>query len=342
MDISLTEFKATVLNGLLEFLWRQWSSLGVAGQDVPEERRVIDPEPLLLLSLTVCRYDARLFDEILDWLTVNGAFMNAQRLKNLAEQFEFHGTAQLSAVSELLGKKSSHALKWKTLSASHTLEPPEPLFYLKDGKPLPLSSDHAPEFSTHGLLRGPVKLRGYSRSFPTQGIATLLLRLRALLGVNSRCELLCMLGSRDEIHPSDIARQTGYFTRTTQNALVDMARSGVVEMRSSNREKMYWLQPGLLDNLLRPDGVLTPWVNWSPLFRALEMLWLGLIEPKRQNLDPLLLASEFRRLAIAMRPLLGEAGWGMHLRNESAYRGEEYGIVFVQDTTALLERLNQG
>ena len=78
MDISLTEFKATVLNGLLEFLWRQWSSLGVAGQDVPEERRVIDPEPLLLLSLTVCRYDARLFDEILDWLTVNGEFMNAR------------------------------------------------------------------------------------------------------------------------------------------------------------------------------------------------------------------------------------------------------------------------
>jgi len=69
---------------------------------------------------------------------------------------------------------------------------------------------------------------------------------------------------------------------------------------------------------------------------------LGLINPKRQDLDPLLLASELRRLTIAMRPLLGEAGWGMHLRNENAYRGEEYGAVFAQDITALLERLNHG
>jgi hypothetical protein len=113
-------------------------------------------------------------------------------------------------------------------------------------------------------------------------------------------------------------------------------------MRSNNREKMYWLQPGLLDHLLRPDGKFTAWINWSPLFRALEMLWLGLIDPKREDLDPLLLASEFRRLTIEMRPLLGEAGWAMHLRSESAYRGEEYGDVFIQDMTALLERLNKG
>jgi hypothetical protein len=341
MSISLTEFKATVLNHLLDFLWRQWSSVGVAGQSAPEEHRVIDPEPLLLLSLTVCRYDARLFDEILDWLTTNGAFMNAQRLKNLLQQLDFQSTAQVSAVAELLGKKSSNTLKWKTLSSSHVLATPEPLFFLKDGKPLPLPSEQSPEFKGHGLLRGPVKLRGYSRPFSTQAMPTLLLRLRALLGVNSRCELLCLLGSRDEIHPADIARQTGYFARTTQSALADMARSGVVQMRSCNREKMYWLQPGILDNLLRPDGVKTAWVNWSPLLRALEMLWLGLIDPKRQDLDPLLMASELRRLTIAMRPLLGEAGWGMHLRDESAYKGEDYSAVFVQDMTALLERLNQ-
>ena len=342
MDISLTEFKTKVLYGLLDFLWCQWSALGVAGQSAPEEHRVIDPEPLLLLSLTVCRYDARLFDEILDWLMVNGAFMNVQRLKSLEKQFDFQCKAQLSAVSELLGKKSSYALKWKNLATSHTMEIAEPLFYMKDGKPLPLMNDYAPEFKVHGLLRGPIKLRGYSQPFPTHGKASLLLRLRALLGVNARCELLCLLGSAEEIHPSDIARQTGYFPRTAQNALAEMSRSGVVEMRSSNREKKYWLQPGLLDNLLRPDGKPTAWINWSPLFRTLEMLWLGLINPKRQNLDPLLLASEFRRLTMDMRPLLGEAGWAMHLRNESTYKGVEYGNVFIQDMTALLERLIHG
>lgn len=341
MDISLTEFKATVLKALLDFLWCQWSALGVAGQSAPEERRVIDPEPLLLLSLTVCRYDARLFDEILDWLMVNGAFINVQRLKNIERQLDFQCKPQLSAVSELLGQKSSYALKWKGLATAHTLESATPLFFMQDGKPLPLSADYAPEFQGHGLLRGPLRLRGYSQPFPAHGMPTLLLRLRALLGVNARCELLCLLGAADEIHPSDIARQTGYFPRTTQNALAEMARSGVVEMRSGNREKKYRLQAGLLDKLLRPEGQPTAWVNWAPLFRALEILWLGLIDPKRQDLEPLLLASELRRLAMAMRPLLGEAGWGMDLRDESAYRGAAYGSIFVEDVGALLERLHQ-
>jgi hypothetical protein len=62
MNISLVDFKSLVLDRLLALLWRQWSALGVPGHDPVEERRVIDPEPLLLLSLTVARYDARLFD----------------------------------------------------------------------------------------------------------------------------------------------------------------------------------------------------------------------------------------------------------------------------------------
>jgi len=339
MDISLTEFRDTVAGRLLDFLWGQWSALGVAGQPA-EERHVIDPEPLLLLSLTVCRTDARLFDEVVDWLMVNGAFMNVQRLKSLEKQYDFQCGPQLGAVAEVLGKKSSHALKWKSLVAPDTQGTYTPLFYMKDGRPLPLADEHAPEFKRHGLLRGALKLRGYSQPFPSHGVASLLLRLRALMGVNARCELLCLLGATSEIHPSEVARQTGYFPRTTQNALVEMARSGVVEMRSSNREKKYWLRPGLLDNLLRPDGRPTPWVNWSPLFRALEMLWLGLIDPKLQDLDDLTLSSELRRLAMALRPLLGEAGRGMQLRNEGAFRGEAYLPVFVQDMTGLLELLN--
>ena len=341
MHTSLNEFRAAVLDQLLAFLWRQWSALGLSGNSASEERHVIDPEPLLLLSLTVCRYDARLFDEILDWLTVNGAFLNVQRLKSIESQRGFQCKAQLSAVAELLGRESNFTLKWKSLAAAHANMLAEPLFFMKDGRPLPVSAEVSTEFSGHGLLRGPVRLRGYSQPFPSQGTATLLLRLRALLGVNSRCELLCLLGSTDEIHPSEIARQTGYFPRTTQSALVEMARSGVVRVRSAQREKRYFLQPGVLDNLLRPGGEPTPWRNWTPLFRALEMLWLGVIDPKRQELDPLLLSSELRRLAREMRPLLGEAGWGMRLRDDAAYHGESYTAIFLQDVQEILDHLNR-
>lgn len=340
MDTLLKEFRTICLDRLLDFLWRQWSALGVSSQYPAEEGRVIDPEPLLLLSLTICRHEARLFDEILDWLVVNGAFMNVQRLKSLEKRFDFQCKAQLSAVAGLLGKNSSYALKWKTLSVAYILDPPEHLFFMKDGRAIPVSREQDPGFSAHGFLRGPLKLRGNSRPFPETGVSSLLLRLRALLGVSARCESLCLLGAVNEISPSDISRQTGYFPRTTQNVLVEMARSGVVQVRSSNREKRYWLQPGVLDNLLCPDGKPTPWNNWSPLFRALEALWIGLNDPKRQDLDSLLLASEMRRLAREIRPLLGEAGWGQHLRDDKAYRGEDYTRVFFQDVKSILERLS--
>jgi hypothetical protein len=337
MNISLADFKSLVLERLLALLWRQWSALGVPGHGPVEERRVIDPEPLLLLSLTVARYDARLFDEILDWLVVNGAFLNVQRLKALEKRFDFQCKAQLSAVSKLLGNKSNNPLKWGRLSAAYSLEKPEPLFFMKNGKPLPVPDEHATEFSAHGLMRGPITLRGHAQPFPTKGTPSLLLRLRALLGVNARCELLCLLAAAHEIHPSEIARQTGYFPRTVQNALAEMAHSGVVQVRSSNREKMYRLQSGVLDPLLKPEGIPMQWISWASVFRALEMLWLGVIDPKRQEMDPLLLASELRRLSKEMEPLLAQAGLGSQLNDDTLYRGAEYAAVFMRDVTLILQ-----
>lgn len=166
MDISLAGFRALVLDRLLGLLWRQWCALGVPGHGPVEEGRVIDPEPLLLLSLTVARYDARLFDEILDWLVVNGAFLNVHRLKALEKRFDFQCKAQVSAVSKLLGNETNNPLKWRRLSAAYSLEKPEPLFFMKNGKPLPMPDEHAPEFSAHGLMRGPITLRGHAQPSP--------------------------------------------------------------------------------------------------------------------------------------------------------------------------------
>lgn len=341
MDTSFLEFRAYILDRLLDLLWRQWSALGIPGQTAMEERRVVDPESLLLFSMTIGRYDARLFDEILDWLVANGAFLNVQRLRNLQKRFDFQSQAQLSAVSALLMEKSSDPLKWKRLASPRSPRTPEPLFFLKSGKPIPIPEEKAPEFSAYGLLRGPIKLREHAQPFPAKGMPSLLLRLRALLGVNARCELLCLLASSEEIHPANVARQTGYSPRTVQNTLAEMARSGIVHMRSGNRAKWYCLQSGVLELLLKPEGSPTPWANWAPLFRALETLWIGVIDPKRENLDPLTRSSEWRRLGKEMRPLLAEAGLSRQLEDDSSFRGVEYSVVFIRDIKGILSQLNQ-
>ncbi len=336
MNTSLNEFKKEVLKRLLDILWRQWSAIGVSGYGRSEASTVIDPEALLLLTLTVGRYDQRLFDEVLDWLAVNGDFLNVQRLQNLLEQFNFQAKAELSAVAETLGQKSSAALKWKKLGQQYLKDNESVLFYMRDGRPMPTPKDVDEIFLRHGLLRPSIKKRGLSQPFPGEGMPSLLLRLRALFGVNFRCEILCILGSVGEIHPSLIAKLVGQHPRSTQNILAEMVYSGVVQVRTSAREKIYSLSKEILDTLLRPDG-LTPWVNYVPLFRALEILWLGLSDTKLENCDSLLLSSEFRRIAEETRTLLGDAGLGQPLRENKNFPGDKYLEIFQKDILELFD-----
>jgi len=338
MSVSLIEFKGCLLEQLLNLLWRQWTAIGVPGYSQTEESRVVDPEALLLLSLTVARYDARLFDEILDWTEVNGDFLNVQRLQNLLDQYGFQARAELGAVAEILSGKSSSAPKWKKLASVKSKKIESSLFLMKDGRLVPTPGNCDEIFRRHGFLRPPLHKRRLAQPFAKQGMPSLLLRLRALFGINIRCEILCLLGAYDEIHPSLIARLMGLGTRSVQNALVDMARSGAVQVRCSAREKIYSLSPGALDSLLKPNG-LTPWINSVPLFRALEILWTGSSDPKRQKLDLPTLASEWRRLSKEIKPLLGDAGMGQFLRDDSLFKGEAYYDAFVEDVEKILSIL---
>lgn len=338
MATSATGFRDAVLDRLLGLLWRQWSAIGVIGYSESPEMRVVDPEALLLLTLTVARHDARLYDAVLEWLDLNADLLNAQRLQNLAPSFGPHARAGLGAIAGNLGRRSAVAPKWTKLSTIPGLEGEEPLFLLPGGRPLPMPDTYDEHFRRHGLMRAPAIRRGVAQAFPTTGQAPLLLRLRALLGVSIRCEILCLLGASDEIHPSLAAKLLGHAPRTTQDVLAVMARSGVVQVRTSARAKYYALVPGILDDLLRPDGP-TPWMNSVPLFQALEAVWLGLADSVERELSPPLLASQWRRTARDVRPLLGDSGLGQPLRDESLFPGVAYHEVYVEDVLQLLAHL---
>ena len=83
MKIPTTSFSAELRAPLLALLWRQWSALDVAGHVASGNRALIDPEALVLVSTIFTRHDARLFDEMLDWLRANGTWINVLRLTHL-------------------------------------------------------------------------------------------------------------------------------------------------------------------------------------------------------------------------------------------------------------------
>lgn len=298
MNTWLAKSKQSLDESIFDFLWQRWSDLGIAGGGIVEDNRITDPEALLLFSLSVCRYEPRLFDEIIDWLYENGQFINVQRLQRIQKKYGFQCGPQLSAVAELLSQKSTYKLKWSGLAKKYKNKTTRPLFLDKSGNPLPSpSTDQANrEFINHGLIRGDIRLRGYSSSFDVDSIGCLLLRLRALLGINARAEILCLLASVKEIHPAQAAKMTGYYQKTVQTTLVEMSRSGIVLCRTSKKEKYYSLKAGTLDHLLKPAGQNPQWINWAQFLKTIEILWFKILELSKMQLDEILLISELKKL----------------------------------------------
>jgi len=340
MNNWLIKSKDQFQDKILDFLWRQWSILGVAGTTGQKDNRIIDPEALLLFSLSVCRYEPRLFDEIIDWLFQNGNFINVQRLQQIQVKYDFNCKPQLSAIAELLSKKASYRLKWSGLSKKYYQKKKEPLFFYKEGNalPCPTDKDANPEFLSHGLKRGKINLRGYSRSFDLQSPACLLLRSRALLGINARAEILCLLASVKEIHPSEAARKTSYYQKTIQTALVEMAQSGVILTRTSKKEKFYRLKPSVLDSLLKPQGQSPQWINWPPLFKTIEVIWQTLCELSGQGIDSLLLSSELKKLMSSVRQYCSDAAINEIMIDEN-FPIEDFAKNFREALSLLTDRL---
>jgi len=79
----------------LTHLWNQWSVLGVAGYNRANSH-IVDPESLLLFTLKTARYDARLYDEVVGWCSVNGELLSIPRIKSLLKIFTVERRKALS------------------------------------------------------------------------------------------------------------------------------------------------------------------------------------------------------------------------------------------------------
>lgn len=284
MGASWNDFRSRLLDQALEYLWREWSTLGVPGYGDELGDSAIDPEALLAFTCTFGRYDARLFDAVLDWLAENGRFVNLQRFRGTFTHGGFAGQQVANAVIATMQHHASSA-KWRVARESATAYgAPEPMFRFIDGRPLPVPGERDPEFLTWGLTRNPVLLRGLTRPFPHDRPSALLLRIRALFGVSARCEILAYLLCKGPGHSYGIARSTGYFQKTVYDALSDMERSGFLVSSRTGRERIYKLDsPDLVHALI--GGARPPrWNDWTRFLAAVERLWLE-IDQTRQLPD---------------------------------------------------------
>ncbi len=299
MATSLKDCSGAVLDGMLGFLWRQWSALGVAGYGGQTHRHYVDPEAALMLLCSCGRYDARLFDEALDWLVKYERFVNVQRLRTIIGQEPCTGAAVLSGVARFLARRTKQR-RWDSLCpAKPTVSEPVPLFFARDGRPLPVLNEPDPDFLHAGLLRGPIQLRGHS-GFRTAGRGASLTRLRALLGVSARCEILLFLMTHPFGYPRRIAVETHYAQKTVHDALDDMALSGFIRAIKGKRERLCRLETRELAKTLLDKSGAPEWFNWPRVLGALDQAWTALDALAREEDDPLLVESQAQAVADAL------------------------------------------
>jgi len=334
MKISLADFKERFHDLLLRFLWRQWSALGVAGHSDKKDSWMIDPEALLLFSTVIARLDARLFDEILDWLLKNGSWINLQRLTRLQEERELGDPFILAPIASYLSGDSAHK-KWeiltqKALSATGNSKP------LFPGVPVLGNVDET--FLKWGWQRGSIKPRQLSQSPQMDQPATFLLKLRSLFGRQSRADVIAWLLSHESGHPAEIARQLSYFPRSIQVVLNELALSGHIYAARSGREKHFAIRHEEWRFLITWDtpepSAYPQWIQWGILFRVLRRFYDLLEQPNLKTMSPSLQAIEIKR-ALDVASLV-KAGLPAHLTHPPSNTGPEFFGKCVHDLEKLI------
>lgn len=305
---------------LVGFLWSQWAQMGVLVSSPRQDGWAADPEALLLLTFEVAREDPRLFDEALDWLLVNERWVSLQRLRNLS--IDDDDRALSGAVIDWLSQWRRKAPSAPERGAD--LDPEAGPLFLDARIPVRRPD---PAFLAHGFLKGWTEPE--RRSSPPDLMAPInfAFRMRSLLGVGARAEVVRTLITVEapEMSLQAIALSSGFAKRNVQEAANSLRAAGFASSRTIGNEQRFKMPRGLWLGLLELER-LPIHEDWPQLFRAFRVLLRWLRDPRNEELSDYMRASEARSLLEEVARDLHFAGVPFSTAGPS---GEEYWSHFV-------------
>jgi hypothetical protein len=341
MDKWLKIFRGQYRERLLDLSWRQWTTLGVPGHAQTIASSLTDPDALLIFSCFIARYDQRLFDEMLEWLGVNGSLLNIQRLKRMLPHSPETAHPILGAVAFWMRERGAKS-KWASLSQPPQVSNQEQsLFFLTEGKPMPASNKPDPIFRERGLLRNEIRLRNRGKSFSPENPANLILKLRAFVGVNSRADLAAYLLTHEQANAYEMARACWFSQRAVHDALTEMRRSQLIHSAEKGREIAYFIQRDRWEAFLKVISPLPEWRNWHLIFSLLNRIHEKLTDERIMQASGEALNSELTLFARSLKKSTHDAGlskiWVQH-SPESASQGS---VALEKMVTAILDEISQ-
>jgi hypothetical protein len=255
-----------------ELAWRQWTAMGVAGMRA-SQRTIVDPEALALATFMVGRSDARLFDEMLDWVAANARLLDMARLRRLSKSATGEQRRLLAVVARIAiehGARSSlQQVGWAGIIAQEEagVYAPEPLFRSQTETAATwVTTDEL--FARAGFLRSSPILRGMSRRPDAAAPSCVRFRARALVGPGARAEVLTYLWTHEWAHGRLIAERAAYNQAPVAEYLSSLADARLAEKKSDGRKTMY-----RLTDVLRGVGSQGPsYVDWTRVWPVIVAL----------------------------------------------------------------------
>jgi hypothetical protein len=296
------------------------------------DRWAEDPEALLLFTFEAARSDARLFDEVLDWLALNERLISSQRLRNLCRDDLDRALAD-SALDWVTRMKAKRGELWISVSQ----DPPERILF----RGLPSDPNRAdPSYAAHGWLKQPTTRSGKSQTPDLFVPVNFAFRLRSILGIGARSEVARFLLTVQAPHVTAqvVTEAAGYAKRNVHEALTLFSSAGVIDSVTVGNEQRYRIHKDGWASLLGlsiPD--LPTERSWPQLLHALRRLLRWLEDEQRENPSAYMQASEARRLATEIIPELRYAGVRVP---PSSGKGAEYWDDFVELVQTALAALD--
>jgi hypothetical protein len=277
MKNLLKKYRKELSQAVLDVIWQAWSQAGVLGDmRVSAAGRVVDPEPLLLMTWECARQDPRVFDEVLDWLVRNGRWVNVVRLSTLLNEDQVCVPSAAGAVAAIM-MQHDKGPKWRLLAERHrpAVVPSLAPFFQRHGKALPpLAEDRDETFARYGWARSRVLLRGQSQPMPAWTPTSLVLKSRAFFGVNIRADVFAWLVAHGRGTASGLARELGYSQRRVSETLMEMQCAELFQTRFDGYRKEYSLDVNKGWRLLfEATSERASWFNWRAFGRAVSVVW---------------------------------------------------------------------
>jgi hypothetical protein len=220
----------------LELAWSLWAELGVDGTPRRHDWQAIDLEPLIIFTAYLGDADNRLRASTIDWCITNARFVSAFRLRNLADQASLQTRTAFG--------------RYAATVRAHSKAP-----WPGEGDPLTLFH---PEHIGSPDLRRPSLVQ---------------LRLRALVGVSARAEVLkLMLADPDRPKAaSTLSEDAAYGKGSVAQALEMLTLAGIAQVQPDANRLLYRLaRPGELAQALLWLPSVFP--DWWPIFKIVEAL----------------------------------------------------------------------